>query len=75
MLQAGCPNRGKKRVKSWTGRGQSQLQAYKAVWGPHEGVEDKIMNMGGPDKETTTLCSARLRVEATARRNSLKKHP
>jgi len=44
-------------------------------WGQREGVKDEIMNTKGPDKQTTTLYSATGRVEATAQKNSLKKHP
>ena len=46
-----------------------------SFWGPHEGGEDKVTNTEGPDKPTITQYSTTIKVEATAQRNSLKKHP
>ena len=77
MLQVGCQNR-KKGPNCGQGVDTHNSKYYRGItsfWGPHEGVEDEITNTEGPDKQTITQYSATVRVEATAQRNSLKKHP
>lgn len=63
MLQRWMPKQETK-AKVWTKVGHSQLQALhrdNQLLGPHEGVEDEIMNIKGPDKHHTTQCYGKSR--------------
>lgn len=77
MLQIRCQNRKKGHIldRERTLTTPSTTKGIISFWGRHQGAEEERTNIEGPDKQTTTLYSATARVEATAQRNSLKKHP